>query len=370
MIVPFADISRENMVLVNQLKFEFGEMISQSNFILGPALDNFEKKFAEYVGSKYVIGVGNGTDAIEIALRSYGLPERSKVIVPAMTFAASAIGVMRAELTPVFVDVDEYTSLLDLNITEDMLKRGAKAIIAVHLYGQPADIENLNTLCEKYGAILIADAAQAHGAKINGKRLGECNETSTYSFYPTKNLGAFGDGGAIATNSNEVEERCKKLRNYGSATKYFHNEFGFNSRLDEIQAKFLTLKLENLDESNFRREQIAFRYLEGLAECESIQLPKIEEFNTHVWHLFPIKSAKRNAFQDQLTGMGITTAIHYPISLPDQIAFNNFEYYFSGNSNSRLWAEQQLSLPMFPNLSEVEVKRVIDCIKQISKDNF
>jgi dTDP-4-amino-4,6-dideoxygalactose transaminase len=257
--------------------------------------------------------------------------------------------------------------LLDLNITEDILKKGAKAVVAVHLYGQPANLLDLKKLCERYGALLLADAAQAHGSRINDIQLGKLNETSTYSFYPTKNLGALGDGGAIATNSKKVAKNCESIRNYGSAKKYHHDEYGFNSRLDDIQAKFLKLKLQNLEHNNLERNEIANKYIYEFNEIDELILPKAKEKYSHVWHLFAIRHSNRDQLQKALTEQKINTAIHYPTALPDQPAFRGSEYHYCEKSQARIWASQELSLPMFSGMTQSEVDEVVASIKSILK---
>lgn len=360
--VPFVDLTRTNRELSRVLVKEFKQGLSEANFILGSKLIEFEKKFAEFVGSNYVIGVGNGTDAIEIALRAYELPVGSRIIVPAMTFSASAIGVVRAGHVPVFVDVDEKYGLIDLDITEELLKKGAKGVIAVHLYGQAADLVKVNELAQIYGAIVIGDAAQAHGALTGGKKLGELSETSVYSFYPTKNLGALGDGGAIATNNLRIAKKCSSIRNYGSTIKYFHEDYGFNSRLDDLQARFLIAKLINLSNVNKEREKIANLYIENFSGVRDIVLPKVAKFNYHVWHLFPIRHKRRKLLADKLNERGIGTAIHYPVALPDQKIFSKAEYIFSKISVARVWAEEELSLPLQPYLRKEELIHVWEAV--------
>lgn len=366
--VPFVDLTRENEILRSAFSQDLESSLTESNFVLGSSLKEFEEMFANFVGSKYVIGVANGTDAIEIALRAHEIPKGSRVVVPAMTFAASAIGVSRAGMTPVFVDVDEDYGLIDIDLTEDQLKKGAKAIVAVHLYGQASQLKILNQLAETYGAIVMSDAAQAHGAMVDGKKLGEISVTSTYSFYPTKNLGALGDGGAIATSDQKVASRCASIRNYGSTKKYFHEGFGFNSRLDELQAKFLIAKLGNLEHTNELRRRVADYYLKELNEVEEINLPKVAASNEHVWHLFPIRYKKRDELLDKLASFGVGTAIHYPLALPDQEIYREHEYYYSKSSWARAWANEELSLPMHPYLTETEMKTVVEAVKQSCSD--
>ena len=366
--VPFVDLSRENERVKKVLLEEFEAGLVESNFILGPSVGEFEDKFADFVGSNYVIGVANGTDAIEIALRAYELPAGSTAVVPAMTFAASAIGVVRAGLKPVFVDVDEKYGLIDLDLTEDQLKKGAKAVIAVHLYGQAANIKKLNELAEFYSAIVIGDAAQAHGALAAGQKLGELNSTSTYSFYPTKNLGALGDAGAIATNDKHIAERCISIRNYGSSKKYYQESYGFNSRLDEIQAKFLSAKLNELNITNTLRREVAAFYLRELSNINNLTLPSTAEFNEHVWHLFPIRHKNRDLLAEKLSDLGIGTAIHYPVALPDQGVYAGSEYLYSKNSWAREWAQNELSLPMHPYLNQQELTHVVESVRQVCSE--
>lgn len=366
--VPFVDLLRENEKLKRVLLEEFEVGLTESNFILGPSLDEFEDKFADFVGSKYVIGVANGTDAIEIALRAHELPAGSTAVVPAMTFAASAIGVVRAGLKPVFVDVDEKYGLIDIDLTEDLLKRGAKVVIAVHLYGQAANVNKINEFAELYNAIVIGDASQAHGAQSMGQKLGVTNSTSTYSFYPTKNLGALGDAGAIATNDAHIAEKCISIRNYGSSKKYFHESYGFNSRLDEIQAKFLSAKLNELNVTNALRREAAAFYLRELSNIKNLTLPSTAEFNEHVWHLFPIRHKNRDLLAEKLNDLGIGTAIHYPVALPDQGVYAGSEYFYSKNSWARDWAQNELSLPMHPYLTQQELLHVVESVKQVCSE--
>jgi dTDP-4-amino-4,6-dideoxygalactose transaminase len=341
--VPFAKINDE---IVNiKIKEKISKVIEKENFILGDEVFLFENNFKNFCNLNYCVGVGNGTDAIEIALRAAGISKNDKVIVPVNTFAATALAVIRVGAIPVFVDCDN-SHLIDI----DKINCGdAKAIIPVHLYGQMVDILKIKN---KVGneIKIIEDGAQSHGSTNNGLGFGSIGDIVATSFYPTKNLGCYGDGGAVLTNSSFYYEKVKELRNYGSKEKYHHDVIGFNSRLDEIQAAILNIKLEFLNEQNLKRINAANVYDNLLFNF--LNVPIINKGNTHIYHLYVIEVDNREYCIEKLKSVGIETKIHYPIPLHLQPAFSFLGYKNGDFPNSERLSKRIISLPMFPNITK------------------
>lgn len=329
-------------------------------YILGPELEAFEKEFAEYIGTKHCIGVASGLDALTLAVRALGIGAGDEVIVPANTYIATVLAVTANGATPVFVEPDKYYNL-DASKTEEAISDKTKAIMAVHLYGQSADMGKINKIAEKYRLPVIEDCAQSHGAHAGAHMTGHCGTIGCFSFYPTKNLGAFGDAGAVVTDRDDIAEMIRKLRNYGSKVKY-HNEFaGVNSRLDEIQAALLRVKLRHLSELIEERRKIAKRYLAEINNSKII-LPAICEGAEHVWHQFVVRTKDRDGFQKYLEDNGIHTVIHYPI--PPHLAecYRELGYKKGDFPLTEQYAEEVLSLPMFNGMTEQEVSYAVDTI--------
>jgi dTDP-4-amino-4,6-dideoxygalactose transaminase len=355
MKIPFNDMSFVGNPLKTEIFKKWEKIIEESNYILGKEVDVFEKSFAQFSGMRHCIGVGNGTDALEISLRALEVGPGDEVIVPANSFIASALAVIRTGAKPVFIDCDEYY-LLNVSDLERKLSKKTKVVMPVHLYGQMAQVEQIVDKIPQ-GVFLVEDSAQAQGATRNEKNCGSLGDLVATSFYPGKNLGAYGDAGAVLTNNADLAERVKRIRNYGSNVKYFHPEIGFNSRLDSLQAAVLNLKLEKLKEYNQLRNDIADMYNLILKDCEKISVPKTAEGNYHVWHLYVIRIKNRMKIIEFLKSKGIETGIHYPTPIHLQGAFrksNQTEIFL----NSENFANEILSLPIFPGMSNSQIEYV------------
>ena len=346
-MIPFLDLKELNAQYRDEIIEAVTKVIDKGWYILGEEVEKFEKEFANYCGVRYCIGVGSGLDALTLILLGYKeldlLKNGDEVILPANTFIATAIAVERAGLKVILADINPYTFNID---PEDILKKiteKTKVIIPVHLYGQVAPMNEILEIAKKYDLIVIEDACQAHGAVYNEKKTGSLGDAAAFSFYPAKNLGALGDGGAITTNNEDLAEVVKALRNYGSKEKYHHEYLGFNSRLDEIQAAILRVKLRYLDKEIENRRKVAQYYLENIKN-EEIILPKVENAESHVWHLFVIRTKNRNALQEFLKRKGIQTQIHYPIPIHKQKSFQKLEH-FKLHKSEKITSEI-LSLPI------------------------
>ena len=330
-------------------------------YVLGRELEAFEKEFAAYVGAKHCVGVANGTDAIEVALRALGVGVGDEAITVSHTATFTAVGIAGAGAKPVFVDVDEQTYTMAPSAVSAAVTANTKAIIPVHLYGMPADLDAIERAVDgKYP--IIEDVAQAHGARLRGRRLGSIGTLACFSFYPSKNLGAFGDGGAVTTNDDALAERMRQIRNGGQADRYQHVVLGVNSRLDEIQAAILRAQLPHLDAMNARRREIAARYTRGLAGIPGLVLPPTEPAEmSFVYHLYVLRSPQRDALRGWLAKRGIAAQVHYPIPAHRQLPF-----VVAGApalpATDRVSAEV-LSLPMYPELSDAEVDEVVDAVR-------
>lgn len=331
-------------------------------YILGQELAGFEKEYASYCGTKYCLGVGNGLDALHIILCAYCIGEGDEVIVPANTFIATALAVSYTGATPVFVDVDEKTYDIDPQQIEEKISEKTKAIIAVHLYGCLADMEKINKIAAKNNLYVIEDAAQAHGATIHGRKAGGFGMAAGFSFYPGKNLGAMGDAGAITTNDEQIYSKAKALRNYGSDEKYHHIYKGFNSRLDELQATILRVKLRYLDEWTEKRREIAEFYLKNINN-NKLNLPVYAK-NNSVWHIFPILCDYREDLQRYLQDKGIMTQIHYPIPVHLQQAYQDLGYRKGDFPVAEYLADTELSLPIWYGMTKEQMEEIVMALNQ------
>lgn len=362
MTVPFLDLKSINLAHEAALKAAFDRVLHSGWFILGKEVKAFEDEFAEYCGVKSAIGVSNGLDALHLILRAYGIGAGDEVIVPSNTYIATWLAATYAGATPVPVEPDEATYNIDPDRVEAAITPRTRAIIAVHLYGQAADMARLRDIADRHGLKLIEDAAQAHGAVFQGKRAGNLGHASGFSFYPGKNLGALGDAGAITTNDIELSEKLRVLLNYGSRVKYHNEELGFNCRLDELQAAMLRVKLPYLDSDTERRAAIAARYTEALKDT-SLVLPATVEACTHTWHLYVVRSDDRQQLQKALADKGIGTMIHYPIPPHLQPAYASLGYKQGDFPIAERIHEQVLSLPMGPSMGDQQVEQVIAAVK-------
>jgi len=362
MIVPFLDLKSVYKELKNELDAAYQRVMNSGWFIMGAELEAFEEEFASFCGTKHCIGVGNGLDALHLILRAYEIGEGDEVVVPANTFIATWLAVTYAGATPVPVEPDIHTYNIDPGLVEKAITDKTKAIIPVHLYGQPANIKPLLDIASNHNLKVIEDAAQAHGAKYHGHPTGSLVDAAGFSFYPGKNLGALGDAGAVVTNDDKLAEKIRILSNYGSKKKYDHVIKGFNSRLDELQAAFLLTKMPYLNQWNNRRKLIAQFYLDQLKDYTNFILPKIPVWTDPVWHIFAIRSTQRDHLQKFLKNRGVGTIIHYPIPphLSDAYAFMNFAQ--GSFPISEEIAKTEISLPIGPHMSLDQAKYVVDCL--------
>jgi len=333
-------------------------------FIMGNELELFEKEYAEYCGTKYCIGVGNGLEALNLILRGYGIGQGDEVIIPANTFIATALAVNYSGAKPVLVDTDINTYNIDTSLIREKITPRTKAIIAVHLYGRPADMNSINKIADEYGLKVIEDAAQAHNATYFGKKAGSLGHAAGFSFYPTKNLGALGDAGAITTNDEDLYRKVRMLRNYGSEIKYIHEYKGYNSRLDELQAAILRVKLKYLDQWTNERNRIAEYYISNIVK-QKVILPTISKDIRNVWHIFPVLCEERDEMQKKLLERGIATAIHYPTPIHLQKAYADLGYRKGDFPCAERIASTELSLPLWQGMKEDEIEKVVDTISSI-----
>lgn len=366
MSIPFLDLRSINQQHKAELLDAFERTLESGWYILGKEVEAFESEFAAYSNVKHCIGVGNGLDALHLILSAYGIGPGDEVIVPSNTYIATWLAVSYVGAVPIPVEPNELTCNLDPALVEAAITPRTKAIMAVHLYGQAADMDPLIAISEKYNLKLVEDAAQAHGARYKGRMVGGLGNASGFSFYPGKNLGALGDGGAVTTNDDELAEKIRVLRNYGSRIKYHNEVKGFNSRIDELQAALLRVKLNALDAQNARRRQIAAAYLEGLSGLEGFALPHLPEWANPVWHLFVIRHAHRDALQAWLQSAGIGTMIHYPIPPHRQEAYAELGYCAGDLPIAERIHAEVLSLPMDPSMSDASVDQVIACCRSFN----
>ncbi|HYH95860.1 DegT/DnrJ/EryC1/StrS family aminotransferase [Hyalangium sp.] len=363
MSVPFFELKSAHATLQPALDDVWRNTLASGHFILGGELEAFEAKFAEYCGARFCIGVGNGLDALTLTLRALEIGSGDEVIVPTHTFIATWLAVCEVGARPVPVEPDEHTFNLDPARLEKAITPRTKAIIPVHLYGQPADMRAILEIADRHGVPVLEDAAQAHGATSHGKRAGGLGRAAGFSFYPTKNLGALGDGGAVVTSDAGLAQRLRLFRNYGSVQKYQHDSLGVNSRLDPLQAAVLSVKLRVLDEWNEKRRRIARMYSEGLSGVPHVLVPKIASGAEPVWHLYVIRSSRRDALQEALTQQGIGTLVHYPKPPHLQKAHAELGFKPGDYPIAEKLSAEVLSLPMWPHMSDDDVKRVIAAVR-------
>lgn len=349
MNIPFLDLKAPYLELKQELDAAYHQVMDSGWYVLGREVEAFEEEFASYCGVKHCIGVGNGLEALHLILRAMGIGPGDEVIVPANTYIATWLAVSYCGASPVPVEPDITTLNINSDLIEAAITKKTRAVLVVHLYGHPADMEPINNIARKYNLKVVEDAAQAHGARYKGKRVGGLSDAAGFSFYPGKNLGAFGDGGAVTSNDGELANQIRSLRNYGSTEKYFNEQKGFNSRLDEFQAAFLRVKLKKLDEWNLRRQMIASHYLKEFKNVPGLTMPVVPKWCETAWHIFAVRHANRDALQQYLKNEGINTLIHYP----------NPPYRSDAYAGDRKWpqfpvtdqiAMQILSIPIGPHL--------------------
>lgn len=364
MTIPFLDLKAAYLELQADIDTAIARSINSGWYIGGPEVDLFEDNFARYCDAKHCVGVANGLDALHLALRAMGVGPGDEVIVPSHTYIATWLAVSHCGATPVPVEPIAGTYNIDPSLIEDAISARTKVIVPVHLYGQPADIIPILAVAKKYDLRVLEDAAQAHGARYNGKRIGAHGDAVAWSYYPGKNLGALGDGGAVTTDNFELAEEIKKLRNYGSSVKYVNDVRGFNSRLDPIQAAVLNVKLSRLDEWNSRRQKIAAIYMESLAGTGLI-LPRVPDGLEPVWHLFVVRDSNREDLSRRLARSGVNTLIHYPIPPHKQAAYADTSLSSCSLPIAEDLASDVLSLPIGPHLTDEAVEKVVAAVRSV-----
>lgn len=364
--VPFLDLNAHHAAFVNEFTSAIREVIESSAFAGGPFVERFEQEFAAYCGSKYAIGVGNGTDALWLALLALGIGEGDEVITVPNTFVATAEAILCCKAQPVFVDVDAETFTLNPAELEKCLTPRTKAIIPVHLFGQPADMDPILQFARANGLFVIEDAAQAHGALYNGRSAGTIGDAGCFSFYPGKNLGAFGEAGAVVTNDAELAEKIRVLRDHGQSRKYHHTLMGWNCRMDGIQAAVLSVKLPHLEQANLLRRQRASFYNEAFASFDDVATPVEADYARHVYHIYAVRVQKRDELRRFLEAKGIGCGVHYPIPIHLQEAWRNFGYFEGAFPIAENLAKEFLSLPMFPELAEEQIEYVVRSVREVT----
>lgn len=364
MRIPAADLRAQHDPLRPELRAAFERVLDASAFVQGPEVDAFEREFAALCGVPYAVAVANGTDALAMALRALDVGAGDRVAVPAFTFVATAEAVCHAGARPLFVDVDPVTLTMDVEALRRTLRQHTvRAVIPVHLYGQPAAMEDITTLARENGAAVVEDAAQAHGARYRGRRVGGLARLGCFSFYPSKNLGALGDAGAVTTSDADLAARLRLLCDHGQTAKYTHGIVGYNSRLDGLQAALLRVKLPYLDQWNARRQDLAAAYRRGLTGLAGLTLLETAADREHVYHLFVLRCRERDALRAHLTACGIATGIHYPAPLHLQPAFASLGYHAGDFPAAESAAREVLALPLYPELSDAAVAWVCDTVR-------
>ncbi len=365
MNIPFVSFKPLEKKLDTELRAAFERVYTRSWYIEGKEDEAFEKAFAKYCDRKYCVGTGNGLDALFLALKALGIKNGDEVIVPSNTYIATALAVTYVGATPVFVEPDIRTFNIDATLIEAAITEKTKAIMPVHLYGQTCDMDPIMEIAKKYNLYVVEDCAQAHGAKYKGEIAGSFGNAAGFSFYPGKNLGALGDAGSTVTNNKEIADKVRALGNYGSDYKYHHIYQGNNSRLDELQAAFLTVKLSCLDEVNNERRNIARKYLEGIKNPEII-LPFVPDYATPVWHIFGIRCNRRTELEKFLNDAHIGTNKHYPIPVHLQDCYKNLGFKAGDYPIAEEISATELSIPMYYGMTEEEIQYVIDKINEFT----
>jgi dTDP-4-amino-4,6-dideoxygalactose transaminase len=359
MRIPFIDLAAGHAELQSELEAAMTRVLRSGTYVLGPEVEAFEAEFAEYCGAGYCIGVGNGLDALALILRA---------LDPANTYIATWLAVSHVGAVPVPVEPDAATYNMDPALIEAAFTPRTRAIIPVHLYGRTAEMDAINAIAARHGLKVVEDAAQAHGARYKGRRAGSLGDAAAFSFYPTKNLGAYGDGGAVTTNDRGLAERVRSLRNYGSRVRYVNDEIGHNSRLDELQAAMLRVKLSHLEQWNARRREVAQAYCDALTKTR-LELPGSSPHSHHVWHLYVVRTSLRDALRAFLEKAGIVTLIHYPTPPHLQAAYAWLDYNHGSLPASEAIHQEVLSLPLWPQMPPSMVQQVADAILAFDRFN-
>jgi dTDP-4-amino-4,6-dideoxygalactose transaminase len=364
MKVPFLDLKAHHAPFIEKFDRAIREVIESSAFAGGPFVEKFEEEFAEFCGSSFAIAVGNGTDALWLTLLGLGIDEGDEVITVPNTFIATAEAITYCKARPVFVDVDPNTFTMNPAELEKSLTEKTKAIIPVHLFGQPADMDPILEFARANGLFVVEDAAQAHGAEYKGRKAGTMGDAGCFSFYPGKNLGAFGEAGAVVTNDPELRKQIQMLRDHGQSRKYYHALMGWNCRMDGIQAAVLSIKLRHLDEANGLRRKHATEYSQALAGIDEVLTPFEAMYARHVYHVYAIRVQERDVVARNLQDRGVGCAVHYPVPIHLQEACRNLGYKKGAFPIAESLADQFLSLPMFPELTKEQIEYVVRCVTE------
>jgi dTDP-4-amino-4,6-dideoxygalactose transaminase len=364
MKVPFLDLKAHHAPLIEQFDRAIREVIESSAFAGGPFVERFEEEFAAFCGSSHAIAVGNGTDALWLALLALGIGEGDEIITVPNTFIATAEAITYCNARPVFVDVDPDTFTMNPADLEKSLTKKTKAIVPVHLFGQPADMDPILEFARANGLFVLEDAAQAHGAEYKGRKAGTMGDAGCFSFYPGKNLGAFGEAGAVVTNDPELRKQIQMLRDHGQSRKYYHSRMGWNCRMDGIQAAVLSIKLRHLDEANSLRRKHAQEYNQAFTGIDGVLTPFEAKYARHVYHVYAIRVQERDAVLQDLQEKGVGCAVHYPVPVHLQEASRNLAYISGAFPIAENLADEFLSLPMFPELTEEQVEYVARCVSE------
>ncbi|OLD89978.1 MAG: erythromycin biosynthesis sensory transduction protein eryC1 [Verrucomicrobia bacterium 13_1_20CM_4_54_11] len=364
MKVPFLDLKAHHAPLTEEFDRAIREVIESSAFAGGPFVERFEEEFASFCGSSYAIGVGNGTDALWLALLALGIGEGDEVITVPNTFIATAEAITYCKARPVFVDVDPDTFTMNPAELEKSLTKKTKAIIPVHLFGQPADMDPILEFARANGLFVVEDAAQAHGAQYKGQKAGTMGDAGCFSFYPGKNLGAFGEAGAVVTNDPELRKQIQMLRDHGQSRKYYHSTMGWNCRMDGIQAAILSVKLSHLDKANSLRRKHALEYNQAFAGIDEVLTPFEAKYARHVYHVYAVRVQERDAVLRHLQEKGVGCAVHYPVPVHLQEAGRNLGSTKGAFPIAEKLADEFLSLPMFPELTEEQIEYVGRCVSE------
>jgi dTDP-4-amino-4,6-dideoxygalactose transaminase len=369
MKVPFLDLNRQYQEIKKSASISLNRLLERGDFVLGKDVVEFENSFAGFLNVRYALGVNSGTDALFLGLLSFGIKPQDEVIVPAFTYIASAYAVTYTGAIPVFVDIDEKTYNIDPSKIEKAITSNTKAIMPVHLYGQAADMDAIIKIARKHNLKIIEDAAQAHGAEYHGKKAGSIGDLAAFSFYPTKNLGAFGDGGMVVTNETVLFEKLRKLRDYGRTTKYQHDSLGYNSRLDSLQAVFLKEKLKKLKQWNEKRIAAAHAYKKLLQDSPQIKLPFEDPNNKHIYHVFGIRVKNRDFVVGGLKKAGIGVLVHYPVPLHLQEVYRSLGYKEGDFPVAERVSREIISLPIYPHIKKAQIEYVAKKLKGLVQND-
>lgn len=364
MAIPFVDLKAQYAAISVEVDEALHSVVTNADFILGTDVELFEQEFASFCEADYAVGVDSGTSALELALRVYEIGEGDEVITVSHTFIATVAAISYTGARPILVDIDRDTYNIDAAQIEKAITSRTKAIVPVHLYGQPSDLDAVIEVARKHNLVVIEDACQAHGALYRGKPVGAIGDAGCFSFYPGKNLGAYGDAGMVVTNNRDIAERLKLLRNYGQPEKYQHTIMGYNRRLDSLQAAVLRVKLRHLGEWNASRQRAAMRYNELLKDVDSIRTPYVAEESSHIYHLYVIQHPQRDRLLSYLREQGVYAGLHYPTPVHLQPCYENLGMRSGSLPVTEALASQVISLPMYAEITTEQIDYVCECVKR------